>query len=322
MKNSLERIQLMKVARVVWRRLLWAIPTLLTLVTVTFLLLRAAPGGPYDHERAVSPQVEANLRAAYDLDSHWFDQYLRYLGLLLKGDLGPSLKFKDYSVAELIAATAPISLLLGALAILLALAVGLWLGPRAAMAPGGRLDRTLSLAAALSIALPSFVLAPFLALIFGFWIGWLPVAGWGDGRIAYVILPVATLALPLAAICAHLSRTATTEALSAPHVRTAKAKGLPPAWIMGRHVLPLALVPVLSWLGPAAAALMAGSVVVEVMYGIPGLGRSFAQAALNRDYTLVMGTVLLAGGATLICNLFVDVACAVLDPRIDEGTKW
>jgi oligopeptide transport system permease protein len=294
---------------------LWAI------VTASFFLLRLAPGGPFDADRALHPQVEANLRAAYHLDRPLHEQYLRYLAQLLQGDLGPSLKYKDYSVAELIAASAPVSALVGGLALVLALALGIWAGTRAAAAPTSWTARCLVPLSLLGIALPSFVLAPVLALVLGLWAGWLPVGGWGGGDIRHLLLPVLTLMLPYAATIARLTRSAAEDVLRLPHVRTARAKGLPSGWVLDRHVVPLALLPVVSYLGPAAAALLAGSVVVETLFGLPGLGRYFAQAALNRDYTLVMGIVVLVGAALLAFNLLADLVYGWLDPRIGAAEQ-
>lgn len=298
------------------RRLLWTVPTLWAIVTVTFFLLRLAPGGPFDGDRSLHPQVEASLRATFHLDRPLHEQYVRYVGGLLQGDLGPSLKYKDYSVAEIIAAAAPVSALVGGLALALALVLGLWTGVQAAAFPQGAAGRWLAPLSLVGIAVPSFVLAPMLALVLGVWAGWLPVGGWGDGGVRYLVLPVLTLSLPYAATIARLTRSSAEAVLRAPHVRTARAKGLPPAWVLDRHVVRLALLPVVSFLGPAAAALLAGSVVVETLFGLPGLGRYFSQAALNRDYTLVMGVVVLTGAAMLVFNLLADLVYGMLDPRI------
>lgn len=311
-----------RVLVMVSRRLLWAVPTLLAIVSLSFFLLRLAPGGPFDADRALPPQVEANLKAAYRLDQPLAAQFLHYLGQLLKGDLGPSLKYKDASVAELIGAALPVSATLGSLALLTALAVGVWAGARAAQQPHGLVGRLLAPLSMLGLAVPSFVVAPLLALVLALWAGWLPVAGWGGGDVRHLLLPVLTLALPHAAVVARLTRGACEEVLALPHVRTARAKGLPAGRILDRHVLPLALLPVLSFLGPAAAGLVAGSVVVETLFGLPGLGRYFAQAALNRDYTLVLGVVVLLGAALLLFNLVVDLAYSWLDPRIDVGGRY
>lgn len=298
------------------RRLLWAVPTFWAIVTVTFFLLRLAPGGPFDGDRALHPQVEASLRAAYELDRPLGEQYMRYVAQLLRGDLGPSLKYKDYTVTELIAAAAPVSALVGGLALLLALVLGIWAGTRAAANPSGLAARWLAPLSLVGVAVPSFVLAPVLALVLGVWAAWLPVGGWSDGGVRHLVLPVLTLSLPYAATIARLTRSSTEAVLRAPHVRTARAKGLPPAWVLDRHVVRPALLPVVSFLGPAAASLLAGSVVVETLFGLPGLGRYFAQAALNRDYTLVMGIVVLTGAAMLTFNLLADLLYGLLDPRI------
>ena len=303
------------------RRFFWAIPTLLVIITASFFLLRLAPGGPFDSDRALHPQVEANLRAAYHLDQPLTSQYRHYLIDLMHGNFGPSLKFKDYTVMEIIGAAAPVSLTIGALSLLLAMSFGVWFGTYAATRPGTFFDRCLGQGALLAIAVPSFVLAPLLSLAFGAWLGWLPVAGWGNGEVRNLILPVITLAVPYAAIIARLTRSSTREVLLLPHVRTARAKGIPYASVLDQYVMPLAIVPVVNFLGPAAAGVLAGSVVVETMFGLPGLGRYFAHAALNRDYTLVMGIVIFSGTAMIVFNLIADVITGTLDPRTYDASS-
>jgi oligopeptide transport system permease protein len=292
----------------------WSLITFWVIVSLVFFLLRLAPGGPFDGERRLPSEVEANLRAAYHLDEPLPVQYLRYLGRLVQGDLGPSFRQKDFTVGELVASGAPVSLTVGALALLFAVLVGGGVGIRAGISPGGAWDRWLMGVTNLGLALPAIVLAPLAVLVFAVRLGWLPAGG--IGTPAHFLLPAITLALPFTAAIARLTRGSVVETLQEPHVRTARAKGLPRRRILRRHVLPLALLPVLSFLGPAAAALLTGSVVIEQIFELPGIGRYFVQAALNRDYTLVMGVVVVYAAFILTFNLLVDLAYTRLDPRI------
>jgi len=294
--------------------LLTAVPTLLVLVTLSFFLMHAAPGGPFDSERSLPPEIEARLAAEFHLDEALPAQFLRYLGGLLHGDLGPSFQYEGQTVASLITAGAPVSALVGAAALLLALVGGIGLGALASMRPGSRLDRGLMLLALTGLSVPSYVIAPLLILVFAITLAWLPAGGW-DGSVAAAVLPAIALALPQLAAIARLTRSALGEALDAPWIRTARAKGLPEHLIVLRHALKPALLPVLSYLGPAAAGLMTGSVVVEQVFGIPGIGRHFVQGALNRDYTLVLGVVLFYGALVIAFNFLVDLAYGALDPR-------
>lgn len=295
-------------------RLLLTFLTFWIIVTAVFFLLRLAPGGPFDGERRLPQEVEANLAAAYHLDEPLPAQYLRYLSMLVHGDLGPSFKQKDFSVNELVARGAPVSLLVGALALLLATVSGVTIGVEAGTRPGGGWDRLLMALANLGLALPSIVLAPLAVLVFAVMLGWLPAGGVGSP--AHYVLPPIALALPFTAAIARLTRGSVADTMTEPHVRTAMAKGLPRRRILRRHVLPLALLPVVSFLGPAAAAMLTGSVVIEQVFDLPGIGRYFVQAALNRDYTLVMGVVIVYAALILSFNLLVDLAYARLDPRI------
>ncbi|MCX7072459.1 MAG: ABC transporter permease subunit [Gammaproteobacteria bacterium] len=294
-------------------RLLTAVPTLFVLVGLSFFLMHAAPGGPFDSERSLAPEVEARLNAQFHLDEPAWRQFGRYLGGLLHGDLGPSLQYEGRSVAGLIGDGAPVSAALGAVALLLALTGGVALGAIAALRRDSALDRGLMLLALLGLSLPSYVVAPLLILVFALALDWLPAGGW-DGP-ASVLLPAVALALPQLAAIARLTRGALGEVLAAPWIRAARAKGLPERLIVFRHALRPALLPVLSWLGPAAAGLMTGSVVVEQVFGIPGIGRYFVQGALNRDYTLVLGVVLFYGALVVTFNFLVDLAYGLLDPR-------
>lgn len=301
-------------ARFLLTRVALALLTFWVIVTLVFFLLRLAPGGPFDGERRLPPEVEANLRAAYHLDEPLPQQYLRFLGMLAQGDLGPSFRQKDFTVNELVADGLPVSLTVGGAALLLAVILGVAVGTRAGSRPGTPWDRWLMGATSLGLALPAIVLAPLAVLVFAVMLGWLPAGG--TGTPAHYVLPATVLALPFVTAVARLTRASVAEILAEPHVRTARAKGVPPGRLLRRHVLPLALVPVLSYLAPAAAALLTGSVVVEQVFELPGIGRYFVQAALNRDYTLVMGVVVVYAVLIVAFNLLVDLAYARLDPRV------
>ena len=297
-------------------RLLGLVPTFLAIVTAAFFLMRAAPGGPFDQEQALPPEIRANLEAAYGLDRPVWQQYLGYLGSLARGDLGPSFRLKDHTVSELIASGAPVTFAVGAAALVVALALGIPLGFLAATRHNRATDHAVMGLALAGIAVPNFVLAPVLALLAGVWLGWLPVAGWEGGDPRYMVLPVVTLALPFIAYVARLARGSLLEVLQAPWIRTARAKGIDERGVLLRHALKPALLPVVSFLGPAAAGLLTGSLVVEQAFGLPGIGRYFVQGAVNRDYTLVMGMVVFYAGLILLLNLLVDLAYGWLDPRI------
>jgi oligopeptide transport system permease protein len=307
--------------RLIGERLLWAIPTLFAIVLMAFTLMRLTPGGPFDAERALPPEIEANLRAAYGLDKPLPQQFIDYVTGLARGDFGPSFKYKDFAVAELLWKGAPISALIGGLALALAVVAGVALGCIAALRQNTAIDTAVMGFGLLGVAVPNFVVAPLLALLFGVAMGVLPVAGWpgqlsDPGGWRYVVMPVIALALPQVAAVARLTRASMIEQLRANHIRTARAKGLSPWRIVVTHALPGALLPVVSYLGPAAAALLTGSVVVETVFGLPGIGRYFVQGALNRDYTLVLGVVVLYAALLVLFNLLVDLAYGFLDPRI------
>jgi len=301
-------------SRYLLTRLVVSLLTFWVIVSIVFFMVRAAPGGPFDGERRLPPEVEANLMAAYNLDQPIGQQYLDYLRMLVQGDLGPSFKQKDFTVNELIAAGLPVSLGIGLSALVVALFCGVALGTRAGLQPGSFADVLVMGIANLGLALPSIVLAPLAILLFAVWLGWLPAGG--GGSLSHYLLPPLTLSLPFIAAIARLTRGSVAEVLLEPHVMTARAKGLPNRRIVRRHILPIALLPVVSFLGPAAAALLTGSVVIEQVFDLPGIGRYFVQAALNRDYTLVMGVVVVYAGFILTFNLLVDICYARLDPRI------
>jgi oligopeptide transport system permease protein len=301
------------------RRGLGMIPTLFVIITAAFFVMRMAPGGPFDEEQTLPPGIKANLEAAYGLDQPVTVQFGRYVGSLLRGDLGPSFKYKDYRVSELIARGLPVTLTIGTLALLLAVTLGVPLGMLAALRHDGPVDHAVMSAALLGIAVPNFVLAPVLALAFGVWLGWLPVGGWEPGSPPHMVLPVITLALPFVAYIARLARGSMLEVLQAPYLRAARAKGISRGALLRRHVLKPTLLPVVSFLGPATAALLTGSLVVEQVFGLPGVGRYFVQGAINRDYTLVMGMVIFYAALILVLNLVVDLVYGWLDPRIHHG---
>ena len=298
------------------RRLAGALPTLLVIVTAAFFLMRLAPGGPFDDEQTLAPEIAANLEAAYGLDQPILVQYRNYLGGLLRGDLGPSFRYKDFEVSELIARGLPITAGLGAAALLVAVFAGVPLGMLAGRRRNRASDHVVMGVALAGIAVPNFVVAPLLALVFGVLLGWLPVSGWESGNLRYAILPVITLALPLIAYIARLTRGSLLEVLQSPHIRTARAKGLSESRILWRHAFKPTILPVVSFLGPAAAALLTGSLVVEQIFGLPGVGRYFVQGAVNRDYTLVLGMVVFYAVLIVLLNLLVDLAYGWLDPRI------
>ena len=298
------------------RRLLAAIPTLLLVVLAAFLLIRAAPGGPFDEERVLPPEVEANILAAYHLDEPLPRQFLRYLGGVVSGDFGPSYRYRDYTVAELIVGALPLSLLLGGLALLLALAAGIAAGTAAALKPDTLVDRLVMAVSMIGISVPVFVMAPLLVLAFGVWLKWLPVGWSGSGDWRRLVLPAVALALPQIAYIARLTRASLIEVLGSDYIRTARAQGLPSPLLLRLHAARPALLPVLSYLGPASALVLTGSVVIEQVFGIPGLGQFFVNGALNRDYTLVLGIVVCYAALIVLLNLAVDILYAVLDPRI------
>ena len=297
-------------------RLLGAIPTLLLVIALAFLMVRAAPGGPFDAERALPPEIEANIARAYHLDEPLPAQFLRYLSGLLQGDLGPSYRYRDYTVNELISVAFPVSLKLGALAIVLALVVGVSAGTAAALRQGSVFDRTVMGFSMTGISIPVFVVAPLLVLLFAVKLNWLP-AGWSSTTSASrYVLPVITLALPQIAYIARLTRASMLDVLGREFVRTARAQGLGTATIIRLHALKPAMLPVLSFMGPAIAGILTGSVVVEEIFGIQGLGQFFVRGALNRDYTLVLGIVVLYASLIVLLNLIVDILYGVLDPRV------
>jgi oligopeptide transport system permease protein len=302
-----------------WRfislRLLQAIPVILTVITVTFFLVRAAPGGPFDSEKAVMPEVKAALEAQYRLDLPIFQQYTSYLNDLAHGELGPSFKYPGRSVNELIAAGVPATAELGLYALLVAICIGGLAGIIASLKPNTVQDYLPMSLAMIGICMPTFLLGPLLVLVFGIHLEWLPVSGWGDIP-GDKILPSLTLGAAYAAYIARLGRAGMLEVMSQDYIRTARAKGLPEWQVVSKHALRGGLIPVVAFLGPAFAGLLSGSFVVETIFQIPGLGRVFVQAAFNRDYTMILGTTVFLSTLIVLFNLLSDILAAWMNPRL------
>ena len=302
------------VRHALWR-LLGLIPTLLMLITVAFFLMRVAPGGPFDSEMLVPADIKANLSAKYHMDESLLQQYFRYLSQVAVLDFGPSIQYKDWTVNELIGQGMPVSLTIGLAAMVLAFFVGTFLGITAALRQNTRADYSLMGVAMLGISIPNFVIAPILILLLAVYAGWLPAGGW-DWSIASMVLPVVTLSLPVTAYIARLTRGSMIEVMHSNFIRSARAKGLPESVVIRRHALRPALLPVISFLGPATAGMISGSVIIERIFSIPGLGSYFVQGALNRDYTLVMGVVIFYGVTIILLNFLVDMIYAWLNPKV------
>lgn len=302
--------------RYIGRRLLIAIPTLFLVITAAFFMMRAAPGSPFDSDRRLSPEIEANVLKTYGMDKPLGAQYADYLIGVAKGDLGPSLKYRDKTVLDILKENYPVSLKLGLSAIAIAAVIGVSLGVIAALRQNGPADATVMAIAVLGVCIPTFVTAPLLVLVVASKLGWLPTAGWNDGALANLVLPVTVLALPQIAIISRLTRAGMIEVLRSNYVRTARAKGLPEHLIVRKHALRAALLPLVSYLGPACAGLITGSLVVERIFNLPGLGKFFVVSALQRDYTVVMGMVIVYAGMILALNLLADLLYAALDPRV------
>lgn len=301
------------------RRLLIAVPTILIIITVAFFMMRVAPGGPFDLERPMPEQIRMNILAAYGMDQPVWKQYLDYMAGIAQFDLGPSLKFRDKTVAGIIGEGFPVSAAIGALSMGLAILVGGLLGAIAALRQNSPTDYSVVGLSTIGIVIPPFVMGPVLALVFGLYLGWLPSGGL-DPRYGMtperLILPVITLALPQIAIISRLMRASMIEVIRSNYIRTARAKGLSGPAVLFRHALRSAVLPLVSYLGPASAALLTGSIVIEQVFQLPGIGRQFVQAALQRDYTVVMGVVILYASLIIILNLLADLLYAVLDPKV------
>ena len=306
----------MTMSRYLLSRLLGAVPTLLAIVTLAFVLLRAAPGGPFDTEKEMSPAIRASIEHTYHLDESLPHQYLRYVAQLARGDLGPSFQYQDTSVNELIGAGLPVDATIGGLAIALACLIGIPLGARAAWRRGGVVDRLAGAISLLGISVPVYVAAPLLILLFAVMLQWLPAGDWNGGAPRNLVLPVLAMAMPYVAYVTRILRASMIEVLDQPFIRTARAKGLSPHAILLHHALRPALLPLVSFIGPAAVGAVTGSIVIETTFGLPGIGRFFVDGAFNRDYTLVLGVTIVYGLLIVLANLLADLILAWLDPRV------
>ncbi|MCC4800383.1 oligopeptide transporter permease [Enterovibrio norvegicus] len=302
--------------RLIFTRTLEAIPTLLVLITISFFLMRFAPGNPFSSEKTLPPEVMQNINAKYGLDKPLHEQYTTYLGNILQGDFGPSFKYKDYTVNELVVSALPVSAKVGFYAFLLTVVAGVAIGTFAALRQNSWVDYVVMSTSMLGVVLPSFVLAPVLIYIFSIGLGWLPAGGWNGGAIEYIILPVLGMSFLYIATFARITRGSMIETLNSNFIRTAKAKGLSMPYIIMKHALRPAMLPVVSYMGPAFVGIITGSVVIETIFGLPGIGKLFVNAAFNRDYSLVMGITILIGALFIIFNAIVDILLAWLDPKI------
>ncbi len=298
------------------KRILEAIPTMLVLITVSFFLMRFAPGSPFSSERTLPPQVMANINAKYGLDKPVLEQYTTYLTNVIQGDFGPSFKYKDFTVNELVGAALPVSAKVGAVAFIFAVVFGVSVGTIAALRQNTWIDYGVMSTAMLGIVMPSFVLAPVLIYIFSINLGWFPAGGWHDGGWKFMTLPVLGMSMLYVATFARITRGSMIETLNSNFIRTARAKGLSYSYIVVKHALKPAMLPVVSYMGPAFVGIITGSVVIETIFGLPGIGKLFVNAAFNRDYSLVMGVTILIGFLFIIFNAIVDILLAYVDPKI------
>ncbi|RBO86299.1 MULTISPECIES: oligopeptide ABC transporter permease OppB [Marinomonas] len=298
------------------KRILEAIPTLLVLITISFFLMHAAPGSPFSSERALPAEVLANINAKYHLDEPVINQYFYYLGGLLQGDLGPSFRYKDFTINELIAQSFPVSAEIGIWSFLVALILGVGCGIIAALRQNSWIDYSVMAFANLGIVLPNFVLAPLCILFFSIYNHWLPPGGWNGGAWPYLIMPVIAMSTSYIAQIARITRGSMIETMHSNFIRTAHAKGLPKHRIIFQHALRPTMLPVISYLGPAFVGIVTGSVIVDVYFGTGGIGQHFINGALNRDYSMVMGVTILVGTLTILFNAVVDILYAVIDPKI------
>ncbi len=300
--------------RFLLRRLLVAVPTLFLVVTVAFFMMRAAPGSPFETSRKLPPEIEHNMMAKYGLDRPLGEQYVTYLGGVARGDFGPSMKYQDKSVLQIVREGFPTSLTIGLWSLIVAGSLGMTLGVIAALRQNEPADYGVSAVAILGVCIPTFVSAPLLVKLFALKLGWVPTGGLTGP--SSLILPVIVLALPQIAVIARLTRAGMIEVLRSNYVRTARSKGLPEHEIVIKHALRAAILPLVSYLGPACAGLITGSLVVEKIFNLPGLGKNFVVSALQRDYTVVMGVVILYAALIISLNLLADVILALLDPRV------
>ncbi|WP_032093033.1 MULTISPECIES: oligopeptide ABC transporter permease OppB [Pasteurellaceae] len=302
--------------KLILRRLLQAIPTLFILITLSFFMMRLAPGSPFTSEKNYPPEVIANIEAKYHLNEPLYKQYLIYLQDLAHGDFGPSFKYKDYTVNQLVSAAFPVSLKLGVSAFIVALILGVSAGTIAALKQNKWLDYLIMAFAMTGVVIPSFVVAPLLVLLFSITLRWLPSGGWEGGALQFMLMPMFALCLSYIASIARITRGSMIEVLHSNFIRTAKAKGLPMRRILLKHALRPALLPVISYMGPAFVGIITGSMVIESIFGLPGIGQLFVNGALNRDYSLVLSLTILVGALTIAFNAIVDILYAVIDPKI------
>ncbi len=302
--------------KLIIRRFLEAIPTMFVLITVSFFVMRLAPGSPFTGEKNLPPAVLANIEAKYHLNDPIWLQYLHYLKQLLHGDFGPSFKYKDHTINELLAQNLPISVELGLYAFVVALVIGVICGVVAALKQNSVIDYTVMTLAMVGVAVPNFVKAPLLILLFAVTLKWLPAGGWNDGAFANLILPVTALSLGYVSSIARITRGSMIETMNSQFIRTARAKGLPMSHIVVKHALRPAMLPVISYLGPAFVGIITGSIVIEMIFGLPGIGKLFVDGALNRDYSLVLSLTILVGVLTIIFNAVADILYAMIDPKI------
>ena len=297
------------------RRIVGAVPTLFALITISFFIMRVAPGGPFSTSRKLTAAVLENMNKAYHLDEPVWMQFGRYLWGLAHFDFGPSMKYKDFSVTELIVQGLPVSIEVGVWAMVFATFAGIGLGMAGALRRNGVTDLTAGIVAMVGVAIPTFVIGPVLQIVFGLQLHWFPIAGW-DGSLDAAILPVFVLALPNIAYISRLTRGSMIETLRTNYVRTARAKGIGPRRVIWKHAMTGAMLPVIAYLGPATAITVTGSVIIEQIFGIPGIGRYFVEGASNRDYPLVMGVTILYGSIVILANIVTDVMRGFLDPKV------
>ncbi|MFO7994790.1 MAG: oligopeptide ABC transporter permease OppB [Marinobacter sp.] len=298
------------------RRLAVAVPTILALITVSFVLMHAAPGGPFTNERNVPEAVMENIEAKYNLDKPLWQQYFIYVGNVAQGDLGPSFRYKDFTVNELIESSFPRSAYIGAWSFLFVVVFGVGLGVLAALKQNRWPDYTVMTAAMTGVVFPNFVMAPLLVLLFAVTLRWLPAGGWEGGQVEYIVMPIIAMATSYIAQVARITRSSMIETLRSPYIRTARAKGIPRHKIVLRHALKPALIPVVSYLGPAFVGIITGSVIIDQVFSTGGIGQHFVNGAINRDYSLILGVTILVGMLTIVFNAVVDILYTWLDPRV------
>ncbi|AAO11405.1 oligopeptide ABC transporter permease OppB [Vibrio vulnificus] len=298
------------------KRIFEAIPTMLVLITVSFFLMRFAPGNPFSSEKPLPPEVMANIEAKYGLDKPVIEQYTTYLFNVIQGDFGPSFKYLDYSVNELISVALPVSAKVGFIAFIFTVILGVTVGTIAALKHNTWVDYTIMSTAMIGVVMPSFVLAPALIYLFALHWDLFPAGGWHDGGLKYLVLPVIGMSLLYVATFARITRGSMIETLNSNFIRTARAKGLSYPYIIVKHALKPAMLPVVSYMGPAFVGIITGSVVIETIFGLPGIGKLFVNAAFNRDYSLVMGVTILIGFLFILFNAIVDILLAMIDPKI------